>query len=210
MVSEIFRAGKLWVLPYVIVFSAAIFILGTVPAGVLFGLLLLFYLGNLIYFKVKLEGENLTVDAIPQIWRKASKIPISSVEKVFVRETPILKLFNLKDILIKFDDPAFAEAMEMKAFGMNYKYQLFAFPGFWGNFIYIPAMPSDVAEHLISSLELVLNKKIDVENLGVALPYYRALTRLVYWLEVIIVLLVAILLLISLLSLLVLKLETGF
>lgn len=202
---------SIWLAQYLIVFSLALifFLLQLTKApekmdnllyALFFLLLIILFLFMKAKFSFSFEDEYIE---IKQFWGN-KKLLYQDIRKIFIRQPPIGKLFDIQSLIIQFDDPVAKEKVQIEAFGKSLMTTVVDLPGTYGDLFTIPGLSAHDAERIKNSLLAFSKQKPEVTSLGAGYPYYTRLTTFSYIITLILVIVTILFLITSSISLILL------
>lgn len=167
---------------------------------------LFFAIGKI--FSLNFEGKRILVSSLGNSLKgKPFIIDGSSIEKIFVRQGIFGKLFKVNGLFIQFFNQKIQDQYPLKFYGLPIKDASgLQFPGIWGNLLCIPDISEENLNILIKKLNDLKGEKLMVENLGVGWPWYRSLSKVSYFYNIGLLLILVFILLFFLVSYLIIKL----
>lgn len=131
--------------------------------------------------------------------RTPVEIDYKKINEIFLRQTPLNKMFGLYDLIIRFDSPNNFEETTLRAFGLSRKYFVDPdLPGIWGDLFTIPSLTRDNVEGLKKKLSEKYPDLPEMKYIGLGYPYYNTTVRVWFFLRIFLVTLIVVTLLIGL------------
>lgn len=130
---------------------------------------------------------------VKQFLKKGIDIPYEKIRAIYIRQSPVDKMLEIKSMIIQFDSPSEQSKTELRAFGGSIKTILhLEIPGTYGNLLTIPGITPQLAEELKDKiLNFTRQNPPEVSNMGIGYPYYNQLFRFGYIIGMILLLIVA-------------------
>lgn len=196
MVMNIYSKNPIhisWLLPYLLFFGSAFWYnfnkylsLNEVGSGFDYGFYAtLFFLGivgfALLYFLFRIEIDNNNFRILEfgtRIFNKKQEFLLSEIGVIYIRQTPLNRLFGLKNIVIELKDAKYWDSATLRAFGFSQKTFNAGMPGKYGALITIPNVKIDEADKIVDLLKS--KSGVLVKDVGIGYPYYDLAVKMQY------------------------------